>query len=142
GAKRVALGAARGGTDQHAITAGTVYFLDHQFRQMIQAIAQVVLLVQLVGRYVVENRLLGQIETDHLGHEGIDRLVVGDSGADRVGKRHLARPVGRKQSWHTEHRVRPERERIQKIVVDPAVDHVHPLRTACGAHENRVVLYE
>ena len=83
-----------------------------------------------------------EVEADHVRHERIDRLVVGDAGADRVGQRHLAGAVGGEQARHAEHRIGAEGERIEEIVVDAAIDHVDALRTARGAHVHRVVLDE
>ncbi len=130
------------GPDEHAVAAGAVDFLDHELGKMLQAVREFVGFAQLPGRHVVEDRLLGQIEPDHLGHERIDRLVVGNAGADGVGQRHLAGAVRRKQSRNADHRIGAEGFRIQEIVVDAAIKHVYALRTPRGAHVHRVVLDE
>ncbi len=93
-------------------------------------------------RHVVEDRLFRQVEPDHVRHERIDRLVVGDARADRIGERDAACPVRREQPRHAQHRVGPERERIEEIVVDATVDHVHALRPARRTHVHGVVLDE
>ena len=46
------------------------------------------------------------------------------------------------QSRHADHRVCPERLRVEVVVVDAAVQHVDPLRAARRAHVDRIVLDE
>ena len=64
---------------------------------------------------------------------GIDRLVVGHAGADGVGQRDVARAVGLHQAGHAEQAVGAERLRVEEVVVDPAVDHVDPLRARASS---------
>ena len=80
-----------------------------------------------VGTFL-QDRLLGQVEADHVLDERIDRLVVGDAGADGVGQRDVAGAVGLHQVGHAEQAVGPERLGIEEVVVEPAVDDVDPLR--------------
>ena len=94
------------------------------------------------SRHVVQNRLLGQIKTDHVRHEGIDGLVVGDAGPDRVGERDAAGAIRGEQPRHAQDRVGAERPRIEKIVIDPAVQDVNAARTAGRAHVHGIVLHE
>ena len=91
---------------------------------------------------LLEDRLLAEVEPDHVRHVRIDRLVVGDAGADRVGERDAAGAVGREQARHAEHRIGAERERVEEVVVDAPVDHVDALRAARRAHVDDVVLDE
>lgn len=91
---------------------------------------------------VVQDRLLGKIEADHVRHVRIDGLVVRHAGADRVGKGHPARPVRGKETRHAQHRVGTEGKRVEKVVVHPPIDDMHALRTARGPHINRIVLDE
>ena len=81
-----------------------------------------------------------QVVADHVGHERIDALVVGDAGADAVGQRDVAGAVGVDQARHAEHAVGPEGQRVEEIVVDAAIDHVHPLQAARGAHVDAVLI--
>ena len=94
------------------------------------------------GRHVGEDRFFLQVEPDHLRHERIGGLVVGDAGADRVGERDVARAVGGEQSRHAEHRILAEGGRVEERVVDAPVDHVDALPAAGRAHVHRVVLGE
>ncbi len=141
-AERFALGGGRRRPDQHAVAAGAVRLLDDQLGEMVEHVVAILLPVQQVGRHVGEDRLLGQVEADHLRHVRIDRLVVGDAGADRVGERDPPGAVGGEQARHAEHRVGAERQRIEEVVVDAPVDHVHALRAVRRAHVDGVVLDE
>ena len=109
---------------------------------MRERVGEVVGVAQQVGRDVGEDRLLAEVEADHLRHERVDRLVVGHPGADGVGERDAAGAVGLEQARHAQHRVGPEGERVEEVVVDAAVDHVHALRPLGGAHEDGAVLDE
>ena len=68
--------------------------------------------------------------------------VVGNSRADRVRQRDPAGAVGRQQARHAELGVRPKGERIEKVVIDAAVDDVDAFRTLRCAHEDLVILDE
>ena len=94
---------------------------------------------QQIGGDVLEDRLLAQVEADHLGDVVVDRLVVGDARADRVGDRHRAGAVGADEPGNPEQRVGAELERVDEVVVEPAVDRVHPLQTArsCACSRRR-----
>ena len=61
------------------------------------------------------------------GHVGVDRFVVRDAIADGVCERHVAGAICAHKSGHAEHGIRAKRQRIEKLVVHAAVDHVHAL---------------
>jgi hypothetical protein len=90
GAELLDLGLGGRRAHQHAVAAGAVHLLDHQLGQVVEHVLQVVGLAAQVGGHVVEDRLLAEVELDHLRHVGVDRLVVGHAGADGVGQRHVA----------------------------------------------------
>src|SRR5215472_13768391 len=52
-AERLALGRTRRRADKHAVTARTVHFLDHQLREMVEAVTEIVVDAKLPRRYVV-----------------------------------------------------------------------------------------
>ncbi len=104
--------------------------------------SQLLGIAQQVGLDVVEQRLLAEVVADHLGHVGVDRLVVGDAGADRVGQRNRARAVGADQARDAEQRVRPELERVDEVVVEAAVDRVDARESLGGAHVDDVVAHD
>jgi hypothetical protein len=119
-----------------------MYFLDHQFGQVLQHVGQILRLRQFPGRHVRQDRFFAAVEADHFRDMDVDRLVVGDARADGVGQGHVAGPVGVEQARHAEHGILAEGARIEKVVVDAAVDHVHPARSLRGAHVDRIVAHE
>ena len=56
----------------------------------------------------------------------IHGLVVGDTGADAIRQSHLAGAIRGEQAGHAEYRILAERQRIEIIVIDAAIDHIHP----------------
>ena len=74
------------------------------------------------------------------GHVGIDDFVVGHARARRVGESDVARLVGFHQTGHAQHRIGPEAARVEEIVVNAPVNHVHPLEAPRRAHEHHAVL--
>ncbi|OIQ76466.1 hypothetical protein GALL_418560 [mine drainage metagenome] len=117
-----------------------MHFLDHQFAQIVEHVGQILWLAAAPGRHIRQDRFLGEIEFHDLGHVGIDRLVVGDAGPDRVGERDVAGGIGRHQAWDAKRRIRAEGEGIEEVVVDAAVNDVDALETLGGAHEHLIVL--
>ena len=130
----------RGGADQHAVAAGAVHFLHDEFAEIVEHVGEVLRLAAAPGRHVLQDRLFAEIEFHDLRHVGVDRLVVGDAGADRVGERDVAGRIGRHQPGHAERGIRAEGEGVEEIVVDAAIDHVDALQALGGAHEHLVVL--
>ncbi len=128
--------------DQHAVAAGTVHFLDHQFGQVVEHEFQVLGLAAHIGRHVVQLRFLVEIEADHVWHVGVDRLVVGNAGADGIGQRDVACLVGAQEAWYAESRIGAESQWIEKIVVDAAVDDIDALRPLRRAHVCNLVFDE
>ncbi len=106
---------------------------------MVEGVPQPIRLPTDVGLDVGQDRLLAQVIPDDPRHVGVDRLVVGDPGADRVGERDVAGAIGPHQPGHAEQAVRPERFGIEKIVVDPAVDHVDRGEARSRLHEHPIV---
>ena len=130
------------GSHQHAVTARLVDRLDHQLGKVIEHVGQVIRTGADVRGNVLENRLLAEIEADHVLDKRIDCLVVGHSGADGVGERHVASSIRFHQIGNTEHRVGPEALGIEEVVVEPAVDHIHPLGPAGRAQKDLLVMHE
>jgi hypothetical protein len=61
---------------------------------VVEHVGERVRLAAAPGRHVLQDRLLAEIEADDLRHVAVDRLVVGDAGADRIGERDVAGLVG------------------------------------------------
>ena len=88
----------------------------------------------------MQDRFLAEIVADDARHVGVDRLVVGNPGADRVGERHIAGAVGAHQPAHPHDAIPVERLGVEKIVVNAAIDHVDAGEPAGRAHPDAVVL--
>ena len=131
-----------GWPDQHAVATRPVYLLDHQIFQVGQGVVQVVFVAAHVGWHVVQNRLLTQVELDHLGHIRIDRLVIGHTGANRVADSHVGRAVGVHQPGTAKRGVLAEHFGVQKVVVHAPVNHVHAFGATGGAHVHKLVLHK
>ena len=134
--------AGRSRADQHAVAAGAVHLLDHQVLHVGQRVRQVVGVAAHVGRHVLQDRLLAQVELDHLGHIRVDRLVICHAGANRIADAHVAGPVGVHQAIAAQGGAVTEHRWVEEVVVDAAIDHVDPLRAAGGAHVDKTVLDE
>ena len=83
-----------------------------------------------LGVDVAQDRLLAEVVPDEVRHVGVEQLVVGDAVADRVGDRDVAGPGGVDEAGAPEQRVGPELDRVEELVVDPAVDDVDRLAAA------------
>ncbi|RMS07808.1 hypothetical protein ALP75_204675 [Pseudomonas syringae pv. actinidiae] len=125
--------------DQHAVAAGALGFLDNQVTEVGQHMGQLFGLATLPGRHVLENRLFVQIETNHVSDIRVNRFVIRNAGADGIGQHHIAGAIGRQQARNAQHRIRVERQRIEKRVVEAAVDDIDSLGTVGGAHEHTVI---
>src|SRR6266851_3906949 len=130
----------RSRTDRDAVAARFADRLDHELGQVVERIAQPLRLAADMGLDIGQDRVLGEVIADDARHVGIDRLVVGDTGADSVGERQVAGPIGPHQTRHAQHALGDERLGIEIIVVDPAIDHVDAGQAAGGPHVDPVVL--
>ncbi len=91
---------------------------------------------------LAEDRLLGEVETDHVGHEGIEALVVRHTVARRVRECDVALRVGAQKPSHAEEALGPEGVGVERIVVHPAVDDRDRARPPRGLRKDPVVLDE
>ena len=137
--KRLALLLRGSRSDQHSVTSGAVDLLDDQFGHVLQHVFDAVRLRAAPGRNVAEDRLAAGVELHDLGHVGIDRLVVGDAGAGRIGDGDVAGAIDVHDAGHAERGVRPERQRIEISVVNAAVEHVDLLVALGRAHGDMAV---
>ena len=106
----------------------------HQFGQVVQHIGKAVLVGAAPGLDIGQQRLFASIEFDDFGHEAVNRLVIGDPGARRIGNGDPARTVHIHDPRHTEGRIGIEGQRVEVIVIHPAIEHVDRLVSARGAH--------
>ena len=122
--------------DDEPLAARAVDRLHDEFVEPVEHLFERAGLLEPPGVDVGQDRLLRQVVPDEVGQVGVDELVVGDPVADRVGDRDVAEPGGEHEAGRPEHRVGAELQRIEELVVDPAVDHVDAGRAGGGAHEH------
>ena len=84
--------------------------------------------------HILEQRLFAQVVANHVRHVDVYALVVGYTGAGGVGQRHVAQLRGVYQTPDAQQRVGPEHQRVEEVVINAAVDHVHLLQAVGGAH--------
>src|SRR5437667_64834 len=89
---------------------------------------------------IVENRIFAKKITDNLGHVSVKSLVVGHACAECIGEADVSGAVGAEEARDAERRIRPECERIDKVVINAAVDHIHSAQSRGGAHIHDVVV--
>ena len=141
-AERLNLVLGRLRANQHAVAAGFVRGLDDEFFHVFQNVFFVGFFVREVGVHVRNDRILIEVIFDHLGHEIIHHLVVGDAGADGVGQRDVAGAISVHQAGHAEHRITAEHRRINKIIIHAAINHMHRLQAFRRAHEHPRVAHQ
>jgi hypothetical protein len=113
------------GSHQHAVPSRLAHRLHHHLRQVLQHVAQMVRARAQVRLHVAQNRVLAQVVADELGDISVNSLVVRHAVPHRIRQRHIPRAIRIHQSRHAQHRILPEDQRIQEVVVNAAVDHIH-----------------
>ena len=73
--------------DDHAAAAAARARLDHELLEAVQRLAQVEGAREVVRRHGAQQRLLAEVEADHVLDVGLRELVVGHAGAERVDRR-------------------------------------------------------
>ncbi len=103
---------------------------------------EVLFLAREIRRHVRQDRFLIEVILNHLRHEVVHHLVIRDAGADGVRERHIAGAVRVDEARHAERAVAAEDRGIEKIVVEPPVDHVDLLLPLRRAHEDAPVAHD
>ncbi len=124
---------------QHSVSAAFIGAFDDEFVEVLEYISTVFGEHGQVGRHILEQRFLLEIEPDHIRDEIVHHLVVGCAGADCVGKVHIALPVCGHQPGDAEDRIWAEGEGIEEVVIESAIDHIDPFEAFCGFHVDDVV---
>ena len=127
--------------DQQAVAASAVHGLDHQLVKSTKCLVALVVIPQQVGGHLLQHGFVTQVVADQVAHEGVDGLVVGNSIAHGVHHRHISRPCRRQQSGHPQARVVAEHHRVEVVIVDAPVHHIHPTPAPGGAHVHHVVVH-
>ncbi len=135
-AQGVELGGRGVGTHDEPLAARAVDRLHDEFGQAVEHLFEGARIFEPPGVDVLQDRLLGEVVPDQVGHVRVEQLVVGDAVAHRVGDGDVAQARGEHEAGSPEHRVGAELQRVEEVVVDAAVDHVDALRAAGGAHEH------
>ena len=86
-------------------------------------------------------QLLAEQPPAQARQEGEQGRRLDQAAAERVGHGHVARPHRLHQPRHAEERVAAQLQRIAIVVVQPAQDHVHRLKTAEHLEINAVVAH-
>ena len=129
----------RMGAHEHAVAAGFVHGLHDELVEVREDVVALLRVDAEVGGHVRQDGVLIEVVFDHLRHERVNGFVVRHAGADRVREGDVALLVGADDAGHAEERVFAENERIEEVVVDAAVDHVHLLEAGGGAHEDTAI---
>ncbi len=87
-----------------------------------------------------QDGIFGEVVLDDVGNVGVERLVVGDAGAEGVGEGDVAGAIGVEEAGDAEDGVAAEGERVDEVVVDAAVDDVDPAQAVGRAHVDDVVV--
>src|SRR5258706_14936241 len=90
--------------------------------------------------YIVENRIFAKKITDNLGHVSVKGLVVGHACAECICEADVSGAVSAEETRDAERRIRAKCERIDKVIINAAVDHIHAAQSPGGAHIHDVVV--
>ncbi len=131
---------ARLGSDDDPVAARLGHRFEDELVEPIEDVAALVGFPREVGLDIGDDGSFPGVVLDELGDEGIHTLVVRRSVAEGVGHRHVAGVGGRHQAGNAEQGIRPKHDRVEKLVTDAPIDHVHPLQPSGGAHVDHVVV--
>ena len=132
----VELGAGRRRADHQALAARAVDPLEDELVAAGQRVLAHGVVDQVHRLDVVQDRVLAQVVADHGRDVGVDELVVGHAVAHAVGDRHPAGPRRVDDARAAHQRLGAELQRVEVLVVDAAVDHVHRHLALGGAQED------
>src|SRR4029453_8340034 len=88
------------------------------------------------------HRLFAQVKPDDGRDVRVERLVVGDAGADRVRDGDVSGADRVEESRHAQLGVVPARQRMDEVGVHTAVYHIGAGRTGGRSHVDNVVVDE
>ena len=113
-----------------------MHLLDHQFRQMSKNVVEALFLIAAPGRHVLQDGPLAGVEFDNLGHVAIDCLVIGNASTGGISDGDAACPVDIHDTRNAKRAIGVEVERVEKIIIHPAIEHINGLIPACRAHRD------
>ncbi len=129
----------RMGPHQHSVSARFIGRLHHQFVQVGEHILPFLGVPADIGGHIGQYRVLARIVFYDFRNIGIDHLVVGNPRARRVGHCHPSGPVDLHDARNPQHRIGPEDLGVDEVIVDPAVEYIHPGKALCGPHMDESV---
>jgi hypothetical protein len=94
--------------------------------------------VQAVGLDVLEERLFVQEVPDQIRDVGVDEFVVGHAVTDGVSNGHRLGSGRVDETSDTHHRVGSKVQRVEPLVINPAIDDVYGTFALSGAHVDLV----
>src|SRR5208337_339942 len=109
---------------QHSVATALVRGFDDKLRKILQDIFAIRFEVREVGFDVCQDWILIEVVPDHFRHEVIGHLIVCNAGTDRICQADIAAAVSVDETGYTEHGIGSEDMRVEKIVVDSAVNHI------------------
>jgi hypothetical protein len=95
-----------------------------------------------MGRYVGKYHVLVQVILDDVRQVGIHGLVVCNAGPGCISERYPAITVNIHQARYPEGRVGAECFGVDKIIIDPAVNHIYALKAPRCAHMDEIVHHD
>ncbi len=106
---------------------------------MFQRIRQILFLGANIGGHIGQYLVFAQVILDDARDVSVDHFVIGNARAGRVRQGHAAFFIGIDYAGYSQHGIRPESARIEKIIIDAPVNHIHSLEAFSGAHANFAV---
>ena len=128
------------GPDEHAVAARFADGFHDHFIQVIDHVALLFVVGELIGFDVVQNGIFVEVVADDGRNVAVDGLVIGHARAQGVGQRHVSRPIRIEKPGNAQHGVGAEGQRIGEIVVDATVDDVDAPQPRRRSHVDDVVV--
>ncbi len=129
-------------SNQHSVTARFPHRFHDQLLQILKRIFSLRIIAHQISWHIRQDGFFAQIKFDDLRNVRVHRFVIRYARSDRIGQRHISRSIRIKKSRHAQNRIRPEAQRIQKIIIHPAVNHIHSPKPRCRPHVHDVVVHQ
>lgn len=125
--------------DDDAHPARAVDRLHDQLVDLIEDGLQLAGLVGPVGLDIGENRFLGEVVADQIRDVGVEQLVIRNPIPHGVRECDIACRGGAQDAGAADHRIGPEVQRIEEVVVEPPVYDMDGHLATRGPHPDPVV---
>src|SRR3954463_15183725 len=113
---------------EHSIAPGLIGGFHHKLVQVFQYVPAFSIVPADISWHIGENCVLAKIVLNDFWNIGVDDLIVRDASSRSVRQSNTARAVDVHQSGHAKEGIRPECGRVQKVVVNSAIDDVDALK--------------